>query len=198
MEMIKTYDGTYYYNTHNNYTFIEIYPDAATFLADYGKCELPTTISDDYATILYYNLLGRKANDSILSNSLGQFKYRLFSLIWQFGPYWQKQIELQEKSRGLTDDDIRDGSKQIYNRGSQPAQKVTAQDGNIGTQSKAEIRFVNDQNVTLNTKSKLEAYTIFGTVLKSDVSEGFFRQFDELFQFSSSLGALLYCNEEDT
>ena len=87
MEMIKTYNGSLYFNSHNNYTFLEIYQESANFIADYKACEIPTTISEDNLKILYFTLVGRKGNDSILSNSIGQFKYQLFTLIWQYGHY---------------------------------------------------------------------------------------------------------------
>lgn len=198
MEMIKTYDGTYYYNTHNNYTFLELYPDAAAFLADYKACEIPTTLDDTYLSLLYYVLVGRKGNDAIRSNSLGQFKYSLFTLIWQYGPYWQKQVEIQEKLRALSEEDLRDGDTVINNSGTNPAIAITRDsEGNKGTQSKSELNYINSQNVTLSTRSKTEAFTLFSSVLKSDVSTAFFAAFDDLFQFASTLGELLYCNEED-
>lgn len=198
MEMIKTYNGSLYFNSHNNYTFLEIYPESANFIADYKACEIPTTISEDNLKILYFTLVGRKGNDSILSNSIGQFKYQLFTLIWQYGPYWEKQLEIQGKLRGLTEAEILDGSTQQYNSAANTATPIS-QDAakHTGTLSKAELPYVNSQEATLNTRSKVDGYGLFGNVLKTDVSQRFFNEFDKLFQFMSSPFVLLYCDENE-
>ena len=198
MEMIKTYNGSLYFNSHNNYTFLEVYPESANFIADYKACEIPTTISEDNLKILYFTLVGRKGNDSILSNSLGQFKYQLFTLIWQYGPYWEKQLEIQGKLRGLTEEEILDGSTQQYNSAANTATPIS-QDAakHTGTLSKAELPYVNSQEATLNTRSKVDGYGLFGNVLKTDVSQRFFNEFDKLFQFMSTPFVLLYCDDEN-
>lgn len=198
MEMIKTYNGSLYFNSHNNYTFLEVYPESANFIADYKACEIPTTISEDNLKILYFTLVGRKGNDSILSNSLGQFKYQLFTLIWQYGPYWEKQLEIQEKLRGLTEAEILDGSTQQYNSAANTATPISQDaDKHSGTLSKSELPYVNSQEATLNTRSKVDGYGLFGNVLKTDVSQRFFNEFDKLFQFMSSPFVLLYYDEDE-
>ena len=193
-----SYDGTIYYNRHNNYTFLEMYPEATDFINDYHLCELPTTISDDNAKILYYVMVGRKGNDSIRSNSIAQFKYQLYTLIWEYGPYWQKQLEIQEKLRALSDRDVLKGSVQQYNSSANPSQPVTTDvDGHKGTLTTSEVPYLNNQNATINTRSTVDGYSLFADILKMDVSREFFERFDKLFQFMSTCEEWRLYEEED-
>lgn len=196
MPMYKAYEGTYYGNNYTNTsTFLEIYPDVDTFLKDYHAVELPVTISDDNLRILYYVLVGRRGNDNIMSSVRGQFKYRLFTLIWEYGPYWEKQLEVQTTLRNLSTDEILNGSKQIYNQATNPSTPITADsEGHTGSQSRGELNYVNNQNVSLNSRGKVDGLSIFANVLKSDVSNDFFRKFDTLFNAFPQL-PLFYCVE---
>lgn len=66
--------------------FCELYSDAEDFIKDYHDVGLPVTISDTTATTLFYLLYSRYANNPIANWDETQFKYKLFSIIWQYGP----------------------------------------------------------------------------------------------------------------
>ncbi len=184
MPMNKCYPGTRFPSWDSNYTFNELYPDADTFLADYKACELPATISDDNVKLLYFSLLARKGQDCIQSESVGMFKYKMFLLIWQYGPSWEAKLNIQKKLQQLPDSDILDGGTQIYNTGVNPSTPIGKdQEQHQGTLSKNELNFVQQQNVTLNTRSKTNAYRGYQDMLRNDVSEEFFDKFDKLFAF---------------
>ena len=64
----------------------EIWDDSAKFVYDYKHVGIPTTISDANATTLFYLLYARYGNNPIANYDENQFKYKMFSVIFQYGP----------------------------------------------------------------------------------------------------------------
>lgn len=64
----------------------EVWDSAADFVADYKTVGIPTTISDNNATTLYYLLYARYGNTPIANYDVNQWKYKMFSVIFQYGP----------------------------------------------------------------------------------------------------------------
>lgn len=95
------------YSTKN---FEDIYDSVETFMADYGTLGLPKTISDSNAQILYYLLFSRYGNSPIANYDENQFKVKLQAVIWQFGPTWEKRLDIQDKLRKLTDLELSTGT----------------------------------------------------------------------------------------
>lgn len=91
------------YSTKN---FEDLYPDVDTFLEDYGNLGLPRTISEGNATNLYYLLFARYGNSPIANYDENQFKVKLQAVIWQFGPTWEKRLDIQQSLRLLTADEL--------------------------------------------------------------------------------------------
>lgn len=172
--MIKCYPGSLYGQDRTE-TFAETWDDAEKFLNDYSGIGIPVTISTESATTLYYLLYARYANSHIASSDTNRFKYNLFGLIWQYGPNWQKKLELQKKLRELNDEQIMEGAKQIYNNASNPSNDPSNFTDN-------ELQFINNQNVTKNRRGKLEAYGLLINLLEDDVTENFLRRFKSLFK----------------
>lgn len=171
--MLKDYNGSLYGN-YRTQKFTDIYEDVNSFLNDYHDLGLPVTIDDSNASILYYLLYSRYGNSRIASSDPERFKYNLFSIVWQFGPNWVKKLEIQNKLRTMTDDQLLEGSRQIYNSALNPS--VTP-----GTFSDEELKFINSQNVTKAKKGKLDGYAMLVTLLEDDVTEVFLTKFKKLF-----------------
>lgn len=171
--MIKGYKGTLYGN-YRQESFSDVYSDVNAFLNDYNDIGIPTSISNDDVTTLYYLIYARFANSIIASSDLNRFKYQLFSNIWQYGPNWVRRLDIQKKLRELTDDQIIEGSRQIYNNALNPSSEP-------GTFSDEELQYINTQNVTKNKKGKLEGYALLTSLLRDDVTSDFLRKFDNLF-----------------
>lgn len=172
--MIKRYPGSLYGQDRTK-TFSETWETAAKFIEDYNSIGIPTTIPSESATTLYYLLYARYANSHIASSDPNRFKYNLFGLIWQYGPNWQKKLELQKKLRELNDEQIMEGARQIYNNASNPSNDPSNFTDN-------ELQFINNQNVTKNRRGKLEAYGLLINLLEDDVTENFLRRFKSLFK----------------
>lgn len=177
--------------------FTDIYDNVEDFIADYKNESsdfvngIPNLISDTSAETLFYLLYGRYGNNPIANRDINQFKYKLFSVIFQYGPTWEKRLEVQAALRELSLDDIRLGSKAIYNQALNPSTEPS-------TASLEELTFINQQNTTNYKKSPLEGYAILLDLLNTDVTEDFIKKFNICFKkFVSAERPLIYVTEED-
>lgn len=177
--------------------FCDIYTDVDEFIADYKNTSddfvngIPPMISDTNATTLFYLLYGRYGNNPIANRDITQFKYKLFSVIFQYGPTWEKELWVQSQIRTLTVDDIKQGSKAIYNQALNPSTAPS-------TGSLEELTYINQQNTTNYKKGPLDGYAMLMELLKADVTEDFLKKFNICFKkFVSSERPLLYVTEED-
>lgn len=174
--------------------FTDVWDNAEEFVSDYKSSGLYITnnkISDTSATTLYYLLYARYGNSPIANRDVTQFQYKVFSTIFQYGPKWEKELDVQSKVRALTDDDIRLGSKAIYNQALNPADAPS-------TATLGEIPYINSQNTTNYKKSPLEGYAILEELLRDDITKIFIDKFNICFKkFVSSEKPLIYVSEED-
>ena len=103
--MIKDYPGSLY-GRYRNPKFTDVYDNVEDFLADYKDVGIPTSITDESATTLFFLLYGKYGNSTIAASDLTRFKYRLFSIIWQHGPTWEKKIDIQKTVRAWAENEI--------------------------------------------------------------------------------------------
>ena len=169
--------------------FTDIYESVNDFIYDYNNLAIPKTISVDNAVILYYLLYGKYGNSYITNMDENQFKFKLFSTIWKYGPTWEKKLEIQGNLRELSDADILVGASAIYNHAFNPETTPTTQD-------RIELDYINDQNVTKYTKSQMDAYTQLWGLLATDVTEAFLANFSVLFKKFISPVTYVYESEE--
>ena len=179
--MYKAYEGTLY-GTYRTKKFSDVWNSAEDFTNEYQNIGIPVTIpvtaelgTAGTATTLYYLLYARYGNSTVASSDPTQFKYKLFTIIWQYGPSWAKELEIQGKVRALTDKELEAGSVQIYNNAQNPS--ITP-----STNTDEELEFINAQNVTKNKRSKIEGYALVESLLKRDVTEEFLSKFKKLFR----------------
>jgi hypothetical protein len=108
-----------------------------------------------------------------------------------YGPSWAKRLDIQDKLRKLTEEELLTGGRAIhnhaYNDGSQPT-----------TASLEALDYINDQNTTNYKKSKMEGYEMLATLIETDVSKEFIDKFRPLFlKFVSPEVPLWYKNESE-
>lgn len=177
--------------------FSEIYSEASKFVADYKASglydatagHLNNSLSDEKATTLFYLLYAKYANNPIANLDENQFKYKMWSIIFKYGPAWEKKLDIQNKIRELTEDEIRVGSKAIYNHAYNPSTEPS-------TASLEELTAINEQNTTNYKKSKVDAYMALWQIVVSDVTEAFIKKFDHLFkQFVTPERTWIYVQE---
>ena len=162
------------YGNYRTKKFTDFYPMAQDFINDYHLNGIPATITDDSANTLFYLLYARYGNSHIINSDENQFKYKLFSIVFQYGPTWEKRLDIQNKLRNLTEDELMHGTKAIYNTANNPGTEPS-------TGSLEELPYINSQNTTGYKKSKMDAYSNLLALLDTDVTEDFIKKFGKLF-----------------
>ena len=113
----------------------EVWSDASGFLADYQNVGIPTTISNQNATTLYYLLYARYGNTPIANYDENQWKYKMFSVIFQYGPTWEKRLDIQTTLRGLQIADLIDNGsyRALSSQSGSETSSKTGSDNNTRT-----------------------------------------------------------------
>ena len=130
--------------------------------------------SNGNMTTLYYLLLARYASDHIRSDYPDQWRLKIMSTVFMYGPTWKKELDIQDALRAMTDDEILKGSAAIYNNAQNP-------DGAPTTMTWDTLQGINAQNVTLHKRGKLEAYAMLDSLIKTDVTKVFIDRFAKYF-----------------
>ena len=162
------------YGKVNNYTFSGIYPNESVFIGSVGGSGIPLRIKEESLKTLYYLLLANYTNSQIASSDINRFQLNVASIIYMYGPAWEKGIEIQDKLRNLTEEELLTGSTVIYNHSFNPSQAPS-------TNTLEELQTINDQNTTKNKRSKIDAYSMLSTILREDVTKNFLDKFKKLF-----------------
>ena len=177
--------------------FSEVWDNASDFVADYKNLSedeefvngIPTTITDTNATTLFYLLYARYGNNPIANLDENQFKYKIFSIIFQYGPTWEKRLAIQTSLRTISDTDLLIGAKAIYNHAYNPSTAPS-------TGSLDELTYTNEQNTTNYKKSKMDAYAQLWDLLATDVTGEFLAKFQKCFkQFVKPERTFIYVTE---
>lgn len=168
------------YGNYRTRSFNDIYGDLNTFKLDaeyYKAVGLdPKLIKPTSINTIFYLLCARYGNSHIANSDENQFKLKLFSTIFQYAPYWEKKLDIQATLRGLSEDQLREGSKQINNHSYNPSTEPS-------TNTLDELLTTNEQTATRFKKSRLDAYGILSDLLERDVTEEFIGKFKKLFLY---------------
>lgn len=184
---------------HDNLMLDDIYDTDQEFLTDfkasavYGK--LGFSMTDDALLLTFTLVYAKFANTPIANASADLFKLQFYSMIWKYGPTWQKDVDIQVKLRGLSLDstsDIYKGSKAIYNHAVHPQTTPS-------TTTLDELTYIDDQNVTNYKKSTLEGLASLYELLKTDVTDAYINRFGKLFSkfVSPEYNAPLFYEEDN-
>ena len=113
----------------------DVWSKATDFLADYQNIGIPTTISAQNATTLYYLLYARYGNTPIANYDEEQWKYKIFSIIFQYGPTWEKRLDIQNTLRGLQISDLVDNGSfhELFSHNASETSSKTGSDNNTRT-----------------------------------------------------------------
>ena len=176
------------YQVYRTNTFQEIWDSAAKFVAEYKANGIKTTISDENCTTLYYLLYAKYGNNPIASSDENRFKYAVWATIFKYGPTWEKRLEIQDKLRALSEDDLLRSGKSIFNHAYNPSTEPS-------TGSLEELPGINEQNTNQYVKSKIDAYGSLMELLRTDVTEQFLGEFRKLFKICLVENPLLYVTD---
>lgn len=177
---------------YDTQTFNQVFPDVDKFkecIDDDFDGYAKLAISDDNKATLYWLLFARYGNTHMTNLSVNQFKAKLVAIIFQKGPSWQRNLELQKSIRDLSEEDLRAGAISIYNTAANP-------EVGPGPQASEEIGYVNAQNVSKHKRSKVDAYSYLQELLRTDVTEAFISSFSVLFsKFARPIVTAIYEND---
>ena len=172
-------------------TFVDLYGSVKDFLNDYQTIGFPITISTENASTLYYLLYAKYGNSPISNMDENQAKFKLFGIVWQYGPSWEKKLEIQAKLRTLTEDEIREGSIGIFNKAQHPEEEP-------GTDSGDFLTYINEQNTSRQQRNKVGAYMELWQALATDVSADFLNRFAVCFkQFVGPERVVLFGSDDE-
>jgi hypothetical protein len=174
--------------------FTDVWDDVNKFKTDLAGSPFANAISSttpDNVTLVYYLLYARYGNNPIANEDVNQWKFKIFSVIFQYGPTWEKKLDIQAKLRGINDADLLIGSKAIYNSAVNPSTAPS-------TGSLEELTYINGQNTTNYKKSKMDAYAQLLALLEVDVTEDFLNKFKKCFKvFVAPEKPLIYVSEDE-
>lgn len=157
-------------------TFSEVYENSTSFVNGYKSSPLYLSeLTDATLGIIYSLLVARYGETPILNQTEDVFKVKVYSIIYQYAPTWQKKLSIQTTLRGLTESELILGTTTIYNRASNPETAPT-------TETLDELTYINDQNTQKFKKNKSQAYSELYTLLRDDITEDFMRKFRILFR----------------
>ena len=213
--------------------FCEIWESSAEFLADYNNTgeeftnQVPTTISQQNALMTYLLLFSRYGNNPIANYDVTQFKSKIFTIIWQYGPAWEKRLSMQSDIRNLTLQEITTGTRTDWSSEGEQSQSNTGSDTTINnhaynpstapsTQSTTELDYIDQQNVAKGsdsrtisgtdskttgqtvTKSKMDAYAQLWELVATDVTNDYIAKFKKCFkQFVLPERSMIYVTEDE-
>ncbi len=182
------------YGTFRQQTFADIFPDASSFEDEFNNNSLFGSNSYDSnfisrtqnttgydnstgsrfnANLIYFILYSNYGNSVVASSDTNRFKYRLWSIIYQYGPTWAKEMVIQEKLRALTEDEIISGSNTVANSAMNPSIDPNETNGVLS--------YINQQNTSKFYRSKIDGYQNLLATLTRDPTQAFIDKFKDLF-----------------
>lgn len=179
-----------------NYKFTDVYEDVDEFLDDwkespYYEVEGLAGITDGMAGLTYHLLYANYGNSTIANFDTNQFKFKLFSIMWMYGPIWAKKLKVQSDLRELSIEEIKQGTRAIYNH--------TLNDGSLIPTSDTLLDHINEQNTTKYEKSKIDALVNYYDTISNDITKDYIRKFSKLFVLIAEPNLPLFysVNEDD-
>lgn len=186
------------YGEFRTNSFQEIFPDYETFKAQYDASPFAgytlegvqkKNVSDENIELLFYSLYARYGNEHIAASDENRTKWRLFSIIAEYGPTWQSRLEFQRKVQNMTLAQLQVSNITINN--------IALHDQtDPSTSTTDELTFISEQNVQKTKRSEIDALNLRNEILRVDVTEQFLEKFKPLFcKFVGRRRVLLYENE---
>ena len=176
--------------------FSDFYETVDLFLADYNRIGLGGITDTALVSKLWVLLYAKFGNSPIANLDENQFKYKLFSTVFMYGPAWESRLDIQSRVRDLLSDrsdesNLLQGAKAIYNHALNP-------ETDPSTATLEEIPYINEQNTTQYKKSKMDAYGQVWRLISTDVTADFLAKFNECFKkFVKPANPLIYVTDEE-
>lgn len=175
---------------YNNKTFVELFPNETLFCNYVNGSGVEIFEKTQSLKTTFWLIYAKYGNNPIANEDENQSKAKFLSVMFRFGPSWEKNLEIQKSLRSLTEEDICKGGRIINNRALNPSTIPQINDTE-------EICEVNEQTVAKSSKSKIEGYSLLLDLLKNDVTSEYVDKFKECFQqFFVPNNDLIYIEED--
>lgn len=191
---------SYNYIQYSTKTFSQVWPSASDFnddwtayLAAFAPVNGSPFIDADGEIVpqVFYLLYARYGNNPIANMDEQQWKYKIFSTVFAYGPTWERKLGVQATLRGLTEDQLLEGAKGIFNHSYNPSTAPT-------TDTMDELTTVNEQTVNKTKRARVDAYGALWEILRANPTEDFLRQFKPCFKvYVGYEWPAVYVEEED-
>ena len=172
----------------NTTKFLDVWSDVNSFLTDIGFVNesgvvevegttgITPTLEKTKLVNLYYMMYSRYYNSILINSDTDLFKKRVAAIIFCNGRAWSKKLDIQDRlfKLDLDSKDLIEGATIIYNNALNPG-------GSPTTNTTTELDYINNQNVTKNKRSKLDAYSYLYDLMNNDVTSWFLNKFSDLF-----------------
>ena len=152
---------------------------------------IPLLIKEESLQTIFYLLYAAHAADHIASNDESQFLYKLQSIIFMYGPTWEKRLEVQSQIRQLDLTELSKGGEAIFNSAQAPG---TSTAGLVDSEGK--LDFLNGQNTETRKRGIAETYATLLALLETDVTKEFIDKFKKLFVHGIAYRPLWYATVE--
>lgn len=175
---------------YSHMTFDQVFPDSDTFKTKLRATNILTAaeITDAFLVRLFYLLYAKHGTDPIKSSNYDQWVYKVAYVTEAHAPEFLKREDIQKQLRALTETDLREGYKNIFNHAVNPSTTPSTDNTN-------ELPYITDQNVNKGIKAKADAYAYLWEILRSDVMERFLSWYDKLFSMvASTTNRIIYYN----
>lgn len=107
-----------------------------------------------------------------------------------YGPSWAKELELQQQLRGLTNEQLSEGTVRLNN--------TVLNEGTVVDDPKQLLGRLNDQRASITQRGTIEQINSVLMLLKDDVTENFIDRFKPIFAIvTTPSNELLYEVDDD-
>lgn len=156
-------------------TFKEIFATSDDFTTYFNSSAFSGSVSN--LALIYALIYAKYANSHIVGSDEEQWKMRLCSHIYSYGPTWEKKVDIQKTLREMSESDLILNGKMISKSGYNPS--TIAEDG--PNPEYEEISTVDTQNTSRTITGKVNAYANLWSLLKTDITTSFINSFKNLF-----------------
>ena len=165
---------TYLYGNYRNRKLSDVFPDAESFTEAAAGNPLTADLPADAVETTFYLLYARYGNSTIASSDETQFRFQLFSVMYDATPTWAAKVKVQKALQSLSDDEIRNGHAQVINHAYNPSTSPSAN-------AMDPLGKIDEQNYSGSRKGAVEAYAEYWEMLRTNLSKAYVNQFAKLF-----------------
>lgn len=183
-----------YIPEYNTPLFTDVWSSADEFVDElyYGEESFPfDSMGDNDFRTTYYLLYARYGNSPIANMDVNQWKWKVASVIFQYGPTWCVRMSTQLEIRNMDVEELLISGKDIYNHAYNPNTLPS-------TATTQELDYINEQNTTIRKRNRIDAYRNILSLLNDNLVEEYLDKFKYLFKtFVLPENPVLFITDKD-